>query len=278
MIQEGTVFARTSTINSNTLQYKLTNAQTVQISGFSTIPSGSLITVTMRVWINTNPIFSIFISIDTVAHITAGAPIIYGTAAATVSVTPENFISALTGNNNEPNTLTLMQSGTSSISFSVTPLFQTFSGSFLSIHTSRDLEADSSFNGATSCLVNSIAQPCTISRTTFTVITIASSSSSNLYPMSTTVTVVINNLKFAYASSHSYYIYHFYFQLTVSLAIGAVKKKFLVAPMVVQQRNSLTGFQNYFSNDIFNTGNNFLNVFRLVSDTPTQWQNIIQSN
>jgi acetyltransferase-like isoleucine patch superfamily enzyme len=88
MIQQGTVFARTSTINSNTLQYKLVNDYNVQISGFSTIPSGSLITVTMRVWINTNPIFNIFVKIDTLAHINANAPIISGTSSATVSATP----------------------------------------------------------------------------------------------------------------------------------------------------------------------------------------------
>jgi hypothetical protein len=42
----------------------------------------------MRVWINTNPIFNIYVSIDTKAHIAAGAPIIYGTSSATVSATP----------------------------------------------------------------------------------------------------------------------------------------------------------------------------------------------
>ena len=48
--------------------------------------------------------------------------------------------------------------------------------------------------------------------------------------------------------------------------------------MVVQQRNQLTNFQNYFSNNIYNTGSNFLNVFRLVSTDSTQWNNILQPN
>jgi hypothetical protein len=87
-IQEGTVYAKTSTINNNNLQYVFPDLQTVVISGFSIIPSGSVITVTMRVWINTNPIFNIYVSIDTKAHIAAGAPIIYGTSSATVSATP----------------------------------------------------------------------------------------------------------------------------------------------------------------------------------------------
>jgi acetyltransferase-like isoleucine patch superfamily enzyme len=88
MIQQGTVFARTSTINTNNLRYSLVNDNTVQISGFSTVPSGSLITVTMRVWIHTNPIFNVYVMIDTLAHIAAGAPIIYGTSSATVSASP----------------------------------------------------------------------------------------------------------------------------------------------------------------------------------------------
>jgi len=85
MIHQGSVYAKTSTINSNNLKYILTNDRTVQISGFSILPSGTLITVTMRVWINTNPIFNIYVSIDKKAHLTANSPIIYGTASATVT-------------------------------------------------------------------------------------------------------------------------------------------------------------------------------------------------
>ena len=130
--QEGTIYAKTSTINSNSLKYSLPSNQIIQISGFSTtIPSGTLITVTMSVWIGTSPIFNVYVSIDTAAHIASSAPIIYGTAAATVSAVPEPFISGFTGNAGETNKLTAMQSGTSSISFTVTPLFQTYSGSFL---------------------------------------------------------------------------------------------------------------------------------------------------
>jgi hypothetical protein len=90
------VFARTSTINSNTLIYQLTNSSTVQISGFpSIIPSGSLITVTMRVYISINPIFNIYVSIDQLTSI--NTPIIYGTSSATVSAQPTAFISAING-------------------------------------------------------------------------------------------------------------------------------------------------------------------------------------
>ena len=96
--QEGTVYLKTSTVNSNTLVYSHPDSQTLQVSGFSgTIPSGSLLTVTFSAWIGASPIFNIYVSIDTAAHITASAPIIYGTTSATVSGLPETFISALTG-------------------------------------------------------------------------------------------------------------------------------------------------------------------------------------
>jgi hypothetical protein len=99
-IQNGTVYAYTSTVNNNNLQYVLQNNNSVQISGFSTVPAGSLITVTMRVWIDTNPIFNVYVSIDTLAHITNNLPIIYATTSATVSAIPTNFITAVTDSNN----------------------------------------------------------------------------------------------------------------------------------------------------------------------------------
>lgn len=172
-----------------------------------------------------------------------------------------------------------MQTTTSSIMFSVTPLFQTFSGSYLELYTRKDLVADSSFSGSTSCLVNSTAQPCTLTTNSqYSVLKIASNSSFNLFQQSTTTTIQINQLKFNYASSHSQFIYHFYFQLTVSLASLATVKKQLMLPMVVQQRSQLTNFNLYFSNNIYNSGSNFLNVIRLVSSDPTQWNNVLQVN
>jgi len=168
--------------------------------------------------------------------------------------------------------LTVVQGGTSSISFSVTPLFTTYTGSFLQIYTSKYLSASATFNASTSCLVNAVAQPCTIvTNTQYTVITIASSTSYNLFPISTTIPITINQLSFLSASSHSKYLYHFYFQLTVSLASLAATNLYLISPMVVQQRNTITNFQPYFSNNIYNTGSNYLNVIRLVSSDPTQW-------
>jgi hypothetical protein len=172
-----------------------------------------------------------------------------------------------------------MQTGTSSLSFSVTPLFQTFAGSYLQLYTSRNMVADGTFNGASSCLINSVAQPCTIvTNSQFTVISIASSSSFNLYPQAVATAVQISNLKFLFASSHSFYLYHFYFQLTVSLATQAAVRKFMTSNMVVQQRDQLPSFQMYISNNIYNTGSNFLNVIRLVSPTAAEWQNVIQVN
>ena len=109
-------------------------------------------------------------------------------------------------------------------------------------------------------------------------ITIASNSSFNLFQQSQTTTIVINQLKFNYASSHSEYLFHFYFQLTVSLASLAPVYKYLAVPMVVQERNQVNNFDIYFSNNIYNSGSNFLNIIRLVSSDPTQWTNVIQAN
>jgi len=124
--QKGTAYLRTSTVNSNTLTYTYPDSQTLQISGFSAnVPSGSTITLTFSSWIGASPIFNLYVSIDTAAHIIANAPIIYGTTSGIVSVVPDIFISGLTGSGGETNKITAMQSTTSSIIFSVTPLFQT---------------------------------------------------------------------------------------------------------------------------------------------------------
>ena len=162
-----------------------------------------------------------------------------------------------------------MQTNTSFISFTINPTFQTLSGSFLQIYTSNNLIADpTTFNSASSCLLNSVAQTCSImTNTQYTIITISSTSSTNLYPQLVPTPIIINNLKFKYASSHSSYFYQFYFQLTVSLATNGLIKKYLATPMVVQERNLLPDFKNYISNNIYNTGSNFLNIFRIVSPT-----------
>ena len=87
--QEGTVYLKTSTVNSNTLVYSHPDSQKIKVSGFSgTIPTGSLITVTFSAWIGASPIFNVYVSIDTDAHLTANAPIIYAATSGTVSATP----------------------------------------------------------------------------------------------------------------------------------------------------------------------------------------------
>lgn len=96
--QQGTAYFKTSTVNSNTLVYAYPDSQTLRISGFtSNIPSGSTLTLTFSSWIGTSPIFNLYVSIDTAAHIAAAAPIIYGTTSGTVSVVPEVFVAGLTG-------------------------------------------------------------------------------------------------------------------------------------------------------------------------------------
>lgn len=46
---------------------------------------------------------------------------------------------------------------------------------------------------------------------------------------------------------------------------------------MIPERNILTGFSNYFSNNMNNTGTNFPNVVRLVNTLPAQWTNVIQA-
>ena len=60
--QEGTVYLKTSTVNSNTLVYSHPDNQKIKVSGFSgTIPTGSLITVTFSAWIGASPIFNVLL-------------------------------------------------------------------------------------------------------------------------------------------------------------------------------------------------------------------------
>lgn len=171
-----------------------------------------------------------------------------------------------------------MKTTDSSISFTVTPSFQTNAGSLLKLITSSNLIATPSFVTTTSCIVAGNAEPCSVTTNdTFTTILIASNSSYNLFQQSVPTTVVINNLSFKAASSHSDFIYHFYFSLIVSQAVSASERSLLKVPLVIPQRNQLTGFSNYFSNNLNNTGTNFPNVLRLVNTNPAQWQNVIQA-
>ena len=97
VFQQGTIYVRTSTVNSNSLVYSLPLPNTTRISGFASIPSGSLITITMRAEFGSSPIFNMYVSIDTLAHLTLAAPIIYGTVSATVSAIPVSYISNFMG-------------------------------------------------------------------------------------------------------------------------------------------------------------------------------------
>lgn len=58
------MYAKTNTVDSALLNYKFYSSNGVIISGFPLIPDSSLITVTMRVEIPSNPIFTITVSVD----------------------------------------------------------------------------------------------------------------------------------------------------------------------------------------------------------------------
>lgn len=276
VIHEGSVYIKTNTVDSAKINYNFYAAGGVKITGFPTIPDSSLITVTMRVEVPSNPIFTITVKVDADANL--ANPIILGTVTSNSAAIPETFISALTGSQGEPNKISWMKNTDSLMSFTVTPTFQTNAGSLLKIITSSNLIATPSFVGVSSCLVAGVAQPCSVtSNLTYTTILIASNSSYNLFPQAAPTTVVINNLSFKFASSHSTYIYHFYFSLIVSQAVVALEKSLIMVPCVIPERDLLTAFSSYFSNNLNNSGMNFPNVVRLVNTNPAQWQNVIQA-
>ena len=64
----------------------------------------------------------------------------------------------------------------------------------------------------------------------------------------------------------------------MSQAVSAAIKNMLAVPIVIPERDQLANFENYFSNDLNNTGANFPNVFRIVSDDTSQWQYVVQAN
>jgi hypothetical protein len=64
-------------------------------------------------------------------------------------------------------------------------------------------------------------------------------------------------------------------------ATNLIVRNTVHTPQVIPPRpvdsNYNTGFRNYFSNDLFNTGSNYPNIVRIVSDVPSKWTYIIQS-
>lgn len=146
----------------------------------------------------------------------------YGSAPTQTAALPTTFVSNLKGSQSETNRLSSMTSGSSSVFFTINPSFATYNGSYLEVYVNKNLHTNTSaFNSAASCLVNGVAEPCTISyitptNVTLTKITIASNSSYNLFPQSTSTTIQINHLIFDAVSSHTLNIYQLYYKLTVS--------------------------------------------------------------
>lgn len=95
-IQEGTVYAKSSTSLASKLLYSHYTAFGVRISGFPLTAAGSKITVTMKVWIPVTPSFNVAVSIDTLSSI--ALPIMQGSAPTTDTVVATDFVSLLTGN------------------------------------------------------------------------------------------------------------------------------------------------------------------------------------
>lgn len=232
VIHEGSVYAKTSTVEAASLTYTHYSSRGFQISGFPLIPENSIITVTMRAEFTSTSIFTMTVKVDEPANL--ASPIIENSKSSVAAAIPETYLSSFSGSGGEANKVSAMQNSDSFISFGITSNFITNAGSKLTITTSSNMVKSATFDPATSCLVDTLPMPCSVTTTApFTTIVIASNGSYNLFPTSTLKNVVINNLNFAFSSSHTEYIYHFYFSLTVSQAISAASKNLLIVPQVI---------------------------------------------
>jgi hypothetical protein len=99
--------------------------------------------------------------------------------------------------------------------------------------------------------------------------------------MGTPVQIEIKDLKYKYLSSHTEFIYQFYFELVLSASTtNAAFRRTVHTPLVIAERPGAavdTGFRNYFSNDLLNSGSNYPNLIRIVSEDITKWNYIVQS-
>lgn len=86
IIHEGSVFAKVNTVDTPLVKYNFFSSNGVIISGFPLIPDSSQITVTMRVEIPANPIFTITVKIDKEANL--ANPIISGSVASNSAAIP----------------------------------------------------------------------------------------------------------------------------------------------------------------------------------------------
>ncbi len=120
-----------------------------------------------------NPYFKFNVRIANTDDLIHNLPIMQNTVTSFPTVLPTNYISAMTGSENEPNKISYMQTTDSQISFTITAPVATGIGSSLTLATSNLMYSTPLFYSANSCLVNSIAQPCTLtSDSTYTTITI----------------------------------------------------------------------------------------------------------
>jgi hypothetical protein len=142
------------------------------------------------------------------------------------------------------------------------------------------------FNAASSCSIyywsNGTTQVVTCvvnSQPTYLQFTVASTSSTNYFPINNYATITIANLQYTAVSSHMNYIYQFYFRLTKSQAVASTTYSWIYAPNVIPQRNQwTTTFALTISNDIQNTGINYPNILRIVSTSIANWAFTIQTN
>jgi hypothetical protein len=129
----GSAYANTSTVNATTVIYGYT-ANSLVISNFALIPSGSTISVTIKVKVNSASVV-VSANIDQYSNINTVTPLYTGTSSIVTAATPATIMTGNypTSSGGENYMLNSMQTGTSNFIFQVYPT-DTSTGSFIDIY------------------------------------------------------------------------------------------------------------------------------------------------
>lgn len=277
-ILSGTAYANTSTTSASSIIYNYTTT-TLLVSGFSSIVAGSTITISFKATVNSASVQA-FATIDLYTNtFPVTDPMYYGVSSIISAVTgSSSFLTSIAGDGTSWN-LIAVASGDSQIQFTINPS-DSSTGSFLDIYMSAFVSTSSSFSSSTSCVlsggVSATAYCSVVTNPTYLNIQINSSSSGNYFPIGSSVTVTISNLRYVAASSHNNFQYPMFFKFTRSQAVNPVTYSWMYTPNVIPQRDQLSGFYLTISNELANAGVNYPNVLRIHSTVTTGWTYTIQ--
>lgn len=212
------------------------------VSGFGTIVAGSTITISLKGTVNSASM-QVFAMIDQSSlTFPVATPLFYGATGITTAVSYTSFMTDLQSSGGGGGSYNLFSMNTTSSTLQLTIVATDSStGSFLDIFMSSYVTTSTAFNPSTSCTVAGTAVPCVVNyQPTYINFQISSTSSSNLFPVSTSRTVIINNLKYTAASSHGTYIYPLFFRFTRSQAVNSITYSWMYTPNVLLERNQMS--------------------------------------